>query len=349
MAAAALLGVAWSLKWITRVARARRFGFGAESPPEKLGKKLGGPPGQCVGAGSSAAALPCRAVRMLQSDIRVRRKRNNGGLPHALRHWVRQNLPPSTPGGICPDDTVFVASKLKLKYPEQADLKGIHLCINELRRWATANDRPDILEAVPPYTEDRHEHGYERWKAFHALLSQQIKEDRGDNSDVPGQGWIPYKGPADQTPIDGTVIDGLNNLRNHHAADGRLQRPPSPPSVRDIEHLLSLRAAAAALAAQTAPAATSARNRPLELGCDEAVEALPSGYFGRTSTAPRPRLARPAIGAKPDCSPAAGFSSALPIRTTTPVHAHMERLPALMTDDATVFGRLCMPLSATDW
>ena len=76
-------------------------------------------------------------------------KKNNGGLPLALRNVVRDHLPPPGPGAPAPKNDIFTPAILRKRHPEKAGYKGIHLCVDELRDWATKSGRQDIINAVP--------------------------------------------------------------------------------------------------------------------------------------------------------------------------------------------------------
>ena len=110
--------------------------------------------------------------------------KNNGGLPLALRHYVRTNHQ-TIAGREAADNSVFNAKALRERHPAKAGCKGIHLCVDELRAWALAKGQQDILDAVPPYCDDRSSLAFEPWQRFHKKLSEIIKQQRrSDQSEI---------------------------------------------------------------------------------------------------------------------------------------------------------------------
>jgi len=145
-------------------------------------------------APSPDTLLHGRETSSLAPPAKKKRKANNGGLPLALRGWVRKNAF----GGVGepnPPSECFNGSVLKKKYGEKHGyddhMKNIGICVTHLRRWAEQSGRTDILDRVPPYVDDKSAPGFSLWTAFHAQLSLRMKEDNAARlnelqAEVPG-------------------------------------------------------------------------------------------------------------------------------------------------------------------
>ena len=124
-----------------------------------------------------------------RSSVGLKRA-NNGGLPIAARRYCTKNFfaPPGCPRWS--NNTWNPKGVLKPKYeymlPLYPDRKwgvpAIHMVVSELRQYAKANNRTDILEAVPPYTDPRPKLGHEARVA--SLRAKALAEGRQDVLDA---------------------------------------------------------------------------------------------------------------------------------------------------------------------
>eukprot|EP00966_Prymnesium_polylepis_P120217 2777915-Prymnesium_polylepis.1 len=112
-----------------------------------------------------------------------------GGFPQAFRRFIRE-FHPATRGSPDMDNACFHPPTLRKRHPKFADLAGIQLCVNEVRAWAMVNGRQDILNAVPPYTDDRLSPGYAAWSKFQLELSETIADGRRKKMDT--HDGLPY-------------------------------------------------------------------------------------------------------------------------------------------------------------